>query len=121
VNKKMLRDGVLIAGLLLLSALLWLFLRPGETGAAVVVTIAGEEAGRYSLYEEQTITLGGEDYNVLQIRDGQAAVIEANCGDHTCVRTGTVSKAGQSIICLPHELVVKIVGGERSDVDAVVG
>ena len=121
MNRKKLRDGILIAALLALSLVLWLVLRPGENGAVVTVTVAGEEVGRYSLFEEQTITFGGEDYNILQIKDGKASVIEANCGDHTCVRTGEVDKAGESIICLPHELVVKIVGGEPSDVDAVVG
>ena len=121
MNKKLLRDGALIAVCLLFSLGLWLFLRPGENGAAVQVTIAGEDMGRYALYEEQTITFGEEDYNILQIKDGKASVIEANCGDHTCVRTGEVEKAGESIICLPHELVIKVVGGEQSDVDAVVG
>lgn len=121
MKKHMWRDVVLIAGILLLSALLWLFLRPGENGAAVVITIDGQEVGRYALYEERTITFGEEEYNVLEIKDGKAAVIEANCGDHTCVRTGAVDKAGESIICLPHKLAVQVVGGERSDVDAVVG
>ena len=43
---------------------------------------------------------------------------EANCGDHTCVRMGRISRAGEAIVCLPHRLVVEIVGGEAA-ADAV--
>jgi len=121
MGKRKIRDALLMVVLLAVALLLWLFLRGGEKGASVVVTVSGKEVGRYSLYEEQTVTFGDEDYNILQIKDGKASVIEANCGDHTCVRTGEVEKAGESIICLPHELVVKVVGGEQSEVDAVTG
>ena len=68
--------------------------------------------------EDRTVTIGEADYNVLEISGGGAAVVEANCGDHTCVRTGTVSRTGETIVCLPHRLVVEIVGG-AADVDAV--
>ena len=79
----------------------------------------GQEIARYALQEDRTVTIGEADYNVLEIRDGQAAVIDANCGDHTCVRTGAVSRAGESIICLPHRLEIRITGGADSDVDIV--
>ena len=44
---------------------------------------------------------------------------DANCGDHTCIRTGAVSRAGESIICLPHRLEIRVIGGEDSGVDIV--
>lgn len=117
--KKIRYDILLIAAVLLAAGLLWLFTRPGGQGAWAVVTVGGEEVARYPLSEDVTVTLGGEDYNVLQIEDGAAAVIEANCGDHTCVRTGKVSRRGETVVCLPHELVVEIVGGGDAAFDAV--
>lgn len=121
MNKKRLWDILLIAGLLLLSGLLYLFLRPGAEGVWAVVTVDGQETARYALSEDRTVTLGGEGYNVLQIAGGSAAVIDANCGDRTCVRTGTISRTGESIICLPHRLTVRIEGGGEPDFDADVG
>lgn len=111
-------DLALILALLLAAAVLYLLTRPGETGRWAVVTVDGQEVGRYSLAEDRTVTIGEADYNVLEISGGGAAVVEANCGDHTCVRTGTVSRTGETIVCLPHRLVVEIVGG-AADVDAV--
>ena len=100
---------------------MYLALRPGGQGGWAVVTVDGREVGRYPLSEDVTVTIGEADYNVLQIADGQAAVTEANCGDHTCVRTGAVSRAGETIVCLPHRLIVEIRGGDGSDFDATAG
>lgn len=114
-------DLLLIGGLLLAAALLWVLVRPGGTGGWAVVTQDGTETARYPLDTDRTVTLGGEAYNILQIAGGAAAVIEANCGDHTCVRTGAVSREGESIVCLPHRLVIRIEGGGASDFDASTG
>ena len=117
--KKHRYDLLLAAVILLAAGILWLMTRPGGAGGWAVVTQNGKEIARYSLSEAITVTIGGEDYNVLQIADGVAAVIEANCGDHTCVRTGAVSREGETIVCLPHKLTVHIVGGASSGLDAV--
>ena len=119
--KKLRYDLLLILGLLLAAAVMYLALRPGGQGAWAVVTVDGREVGRYPLSEDVTVTIGEADYNVLQITDGQATVIEANCGDHTCVRTGAVSREGETIVCLPHRLIVEIRGGDGSDFDATAG
>ena len=117
--KKIRYDLLLIAAVLLVSGVLWLVGRPGGEGAYAVVTLAGEEVGRYPLSEDTTVTVGGDSYNVLQIRDGAVSVLEANCGDHTCIRTGAVSREGETIVCLPHEMIVEIRGGQEADYDAV--
>ncbi|MCI8757929.1 MAG: NusG domain II-containing protein [Oscillospiraceae bacterium] len=115
-------DLLLAAGILLAALALWLCLRPGDQGGWAVVTVDGQEQGRYPLGEDRTVTLGdGTAYNVLEIAGGQAAVREANCGDHTCVRTGAVSREGEVIVCLPHRLTVEIQGGQPAGFDAAVG
>ena len=108
----------MILGVLLAAALLYLFLRPGAAGGWVVVTRDGVETARYPLGQDRTVTIGDGDYNVLEIRDGAAAVTEANCGDHTCVRMGAISRDGETIVCLPHHLIVSIEGGEAAPFDA---
>lgn len=116
------RDLLLIVLCLAAAGGLALALRPGEAGGAVVVLRDGEEIGRYALSEDRTVPIGeGENYNLLTIRDGAAAVTEANCGDHTCVRTGWVRRAGERIVCLPHRLVIRVAEGSPPDLDAVTG
>ena len=112
------RDVLFIVIILLSAALLWLFFRPGDEGAYAVVTLHGRETARYSLSEDLSVTLGDEAYNILTISGGEVFVSDANCGDHTCIRTGRISRIGEQIICLPHGLVIEIIGGESSDIDA---
>lgn len=119
MDKKRKYDLLLAAGMLLLAGALYLILRPGGSGAWVVVTMDGQETARWALNEDRTVTLGDGDYNVLRISGGAAAVIEANCGDHTCIRMGEISREGESIVCLPHRLVVRIEEGEASPFDAL--
>ena len=114
-------DVLLIAAVLLAAAALALAVRPGGPGAQVLVLRDGEELGRYPLGEDRTLTIGEAEYNVLEIRNGRAAVTDANCGDHTCIRTGAVSRAGERIICLPHRLEIRIVGGGSGGADIMAG
>lgn len=62
--------------------------------------------------------------NVFRIQDGLVTMEQADCGDHTCVNTGSISRAGQSIVCLPNKLVLQIEAGsgknEGDTPDAVV-
>lgn len=121
MEKKRKRDLLLTAGLLALAGVLYLFLRPGPAGAWAVVTVDGTETARYPLTEDRTVTIGTADWNVLVISDGGAAVADANCGDHTCVRMGRISREGESIVCLPHRLTVRVEGGEEPLFDGTAG
>lgn len=118
-GKKIRGDLLLIGGVLLAALVLWLLLRPGGAGAWVVVEQNGAETARYPLAEDRTVTLEGENgYNILTIAGGAAAVTEADCGDHTCVRTGAISREGETIVCLPHHLIIRMEGGEQAPFDA---
>lgn len=122
MKKKRRRDLLLAGSLLLLAGLLFLLFRPGGQGAWAVVTADGAEVARYPLDEDRTVRLGDDTgYNILQIAGGAAAVIEADCGDHTCVRTGKISREGERIVCLPHRLIIQIEGGDEPAFDASVG
>ena len=112
-------DFLLVLGLLAAAAVLYVLFRPGGAGAWAVVSVEGVETARYPLSEDRTVELGdGGAWNILRIAGGQAAVTEANCGDHTCVNTGPIWREGETIVCLPHRLMVSIEGGEASPFDA---
>lgn len=120
MQKTLKHDLLLAVGVLAAAALLYALLRPGGAGAWAVVSVEGAETARYSLSEDRTVTLGdGGAWNVLRIAGGRAAVTEANCGDHTCVNTGPIWREGETIVCLPHKLMVSIEGGEAAPFDAV--
>jgi hypothetical protein len=106
-------DVILIAALLAIVALaglfVFLFRQPGDT---VVVTIDGEHFATYSLSENVTVPIqtgkNGEQINLLIIQDGQAYVQKASCPDGICAAHRPIKREGESIVCLPHRVVITV-------------
>ena len=115
-------DLYLIVGCLLAALVcccLWFLLR--QDGSAVIVEQNGRETARYALSEDRTVRIEGEGgYNLLVIEGGEVYLSEADCPTQLCMKTGKIRYAGQSIVCLPHKLAVRITGG-ASSLDAVTG
>lgn len=107
------KDFILIAIIVVIaavSALLILFVQR-EAGATVRITIDGVFYGEYSLSEEQSISIDeGLGHNRLVIEDGSAYMADADCPDKYCMDYKPVSRGGETIICLPHKLVVEVTG-----------
>ena len=83
------------------------------------MTVDGTVFGEYPLDRDDVIDIEtGEGTNTLTIVDGQADMTEADCPDKICVDHIAISRAGESIVCLPHRIVVEIIAGEgREDQD----
>lgn len=92
-----------------------------EKGSEITVTCDGRPAGVYSLSSDTEVTFTGETggSNTLRIADGMAYMIGADCPDKLCMRQKAISGKGESIICLPHRLVVEVTKGESKGADAV--
>lgn len=56
-------------------------------------------------YKEFLIDTG----NVIVLDEGEVYMKSASCPDGLCIKQGKISFSGESIICLPNKLVVKIV------------
>lgn len=112
--KRLLRnDLILIGSIVLLSAVVFLvFFLTGSRGREVSVQIDGREVERYSLSEDIHTVInsgsGNDQYNVLQIKDGKASVIGANCRDGICEQHIPISNEGETIVCLPHKVVIVV-------------
>lgn len=92
-------------------------------GTTVIVEVQGSPVFKLNLLEERTVQINGA-HGALQVQSqaGKVAVIEADCPNHVCVRTGWRSRAGDVIVCVPNKTVVRILKEERNDdVDAVTG
>jgi len=68
--------------------------------------------------EEIKITYNG-GYNIIRIEKGRIRIIDADCPGKLCVKTGWITESGQSVICLPHKLIIKIQGGSK-EIDETV-
>lgn len=94
-------------------------------GLTAVVSVDGEEIERVSLDRaagERVYRAGGYALTV-EYAAGSARVLASGCPTQDCVRTGAVTKSGQSIVCLPARFILRLEGGtaEPDGVDAVLG
>lgn len=64
--------------------------------------------------EEFNIRSGDGDINTIEVSDDRIRIKSANCPDQICVLTGFISKPGETIVCLPHRLVIEIQSEDSS-------
>ena len=115
-------DLILALAAILAAAGIWLFYSAGaDHGLTAVVTVDGEVRAELPLDETDSVEIETEwGYNIVHTEDGQAFVTEADCRDQICVEHKKIEKTGETIVCLPHKMVVEIIGGEE-EMDMVVG
>lgn len=107
-------DLMIVAAVLLLAAAAFIRFFPSgaQEGAAVaVITVDGAEVDRLplTLAAERSYTANGYTLRVA-VENGSVRVTHADCPSRDCVRTGAISRPGQSIVCLPARLTVTIEG-----------
>ncbi|WP_458407567.1 NusG domain II-containing protein [Anaerotignum sp.] len=115
-------DIILIVIALIAAVGIWLFYSAGaEKGLTAVVTVDGEVRAELPL-DDGNATIETEwGYNIVHTENGQAFVTEADCRDQICVDHKKIEKVGETIVCLPHKMVVEIVGDGEAVADVVVG
>lgn len=91
-----------------------------STGSRVIIESDGKTYGSYPLSEGRRITVTrGKHSNIVQIKDGGVSVTEASCHNQVCVKHKAIHTTGESIICLPNKMVVKITGKGGNDYDGI--
>lgn len=122
IMKKRKNDLILIIALLVVSLLAYLVINffIKKDGNYVIVTVDGQEVYKLDLNKEQEVTIHGTNGDdVLVISNGKASMVEASCPDQLCVHQKSISKNGETIVCLPNKIVVEVVSDESNDVDAI--
>ena len=86
----------------------------GGSDLEIRVTTNGEEALVHSLGDdaEELTVRGYVGDSYLEVKDGRVRMIDSACPDKLCVKTGWISRPGESIVCLPNRVVIEITGGE---------
>lgn len=125
------KDMILVGAALLVALVLYAVSQVtlGTQAAQVVVTVGGEEVLRRPLAMSDTYEIAQEngDVNIIRVENGTVFMLEANCRDGLCIRQGRMKNAAKTIVCLPHELVVRLDGeakadpsGEMDDLDIIL-
>ena len=91
-----------------------------QEGDKVLIYVNGTLMQEVSLDTEDEILIhGNPGDNVLVIQNGKAYMKEASCENHVCIQQGEISKNGETIICLPNQILVEV-SAENQKMDAVV-
>lgn len=122
------RDGYLIAALLILAVLAFVLFRSGGgesalTGDRVEITLGNAASPAYtaSLDENRTFQIEQSDgrTNEVRIENGAVYMAHASCENQECVKQAEITRdnadtraLGEYIICLPNQVVVRLVRAE---------
>lgn len=115
---------VVLAVLLLGVAAAWLTYG-GENSGALTATVKhrGQVVARVelsSLTEEKTVSIDGAYHLTVTLDRTGAAVTDSDCPGQDCLHTGRITRSGQSIVCLPEQVIVTLEGKAPSP-DVVLG
>lgn len=119
-------DALVLAAVIALAVAALLFYGPktGSGRLTAVITQHGQTVRRIDLPvpdKELTVPLDDGTYHLtVRICGGSVSVSESDCPGQDCVRTGSISRAGQSIVCLPAQVVISLESA-ASEVDVVLG
>ena len=70
------------------------------------------------LDRDQTADVPGTGEQVqVEVRAGRIRIARSDCPGQVCVRTGWVSRPGQTIVCAPRKLLIQV-AGVRPEYDA---
>ena len=136
-NKMITKADIILAVVLLILGLGSPFLlrADSDTESRVVITVDGAEVGSYALSEDRVLALTEEGLkdlgkqnvhalpkgeeteeilNLIVIEDSSVKVTEATCKGGDCIKMGTIRREGEVIACLPHKMLITIIGGGES-------
>lgn len=120
LSKKHRNDLFLIFGFLLIAGICMVVLfLTRQDGGYVSVIQNGTEIAQYALDEAQSIVVTDQNggSNTLTVSDGCVKMTAADCPDKLCVHQRAIRYNGETIVCLPHKLVLKVVSEQEPDID----
>ena len=108
-----------IAGVVLVSGA-----SAGEKGSLAIIEVNGKEVRRLELSDKQryrTLAVEGTlGPSTVAVEDGKIWMAESACRDKLCVGMGRIDSTGQSVVCLPNRVVIRITDGAKpGSVDAI--
>lgn len=115
---------VVLAVVLLAVGAAWLsYGGKGEGALTATVKHRGQVVAQVelsSLTEEKTVSIDGAYHLTITLDKTGAAVTDSDCPGQDCVHTGRITRAGQSIVCLPEQVIVTL-EGKTPSADVILG
>ncbi len=107
----MTRNDLILIGMLMIFSLIPLAINPSSAKKFAVIKVDGVIIRKLNLSVDETFTVetsGGK--NIVAIKNGAVSVVKADCPDKICMRRGAIKNSGEMIACVPHKVLIEIVG-----------
>lgn len=110
-------DLILVTAFLSIAAISFIGYRIIHQAPAVTVEISsfGQVVETVDISKDGTYeipnALGG--FNTITVKDGQVSCTEASCPDKICIHQGHISHNGEMIVCLPNQMITKVIGNNK--------
>lgn len=109
--------------LLVLCAAVIALALPGAAGgrpARAEVEAAGKLPATLDLERDGvTEAVGPLGVTRIEVRDGRVRVVSSPCPRQACRHGGWIGAAGEMLVCLPNEIVIRLPGQRAGAIDAV--
>lgn len=119
-------DRLLISLLILVGLffLAWRSFGASSRTAEVEVTLKGRPVLTFPLLptgEKEYLLDLQEGVAVLKVKEGAVRLLPVDdiCPRHICSHIGWIRNSGESIVCLPNQLVIRITNSRGESVDAI--
>lgn len=112
-----------LAALLSLSILLMVFYKGDLTSDKVTISIGRILYREVPVDQDQIIEVANDDGTRLltvRIQNGSVEVVESTCKDHICMDSGPIKHEGQTLVCLPNQVVITLVSTNLKGPDGIL-
>lgn len=92
-----------------------------SSGDSVTITVDGKIYQTLPLNQDTELNIPGTNggTNHLKIQNGAASITDADCPDKLCVHQKKISRNGESLVCLPHKVIVTVESKKDSQLDGI--
>lgn len=119
-------DTRLLIAVILLSLVAYVMIKISAGYASAekqaVVEVSGKIVRQFDVAEDTAMRMtiwGKTRPTTIEVQKGRMRVLEAFCPDQLCVKQGWISGPGQSIVCVPNELVIYFQDNDDSGLDGI--
>lgn len=111
------KDIILIAVVLIIALISTTAIKMTQKdGKEVVVTVNGKQVYKTSINKDTIYKIPVKNgTNIMQIKDKKVTMKQADCKDQICADHKAIEKSGETIVCLPHKVVIEIKSGKGKE------
>lgn len=123
-NRKLIKptDLIIIAVIVIIAVILGIFLYGNNQGTTCVISLNGNVVKEIKLSQAESYEFALDNAPDVRfsVKDGEISFINATCKDKLCENVGYIKRIGETAICLPKRVVIKITGDTKNDIDMIV-